>query len=132
MAAIARDLKYTEKDLVVKISKHFGIEIRNLIRSITNETFPALLESLQELDVENRIIKNNAAKRDDDEKPANLKFNKNNQKQNNNEGNNNNQNHFNKKPEYKRNNNAAPIQTIAEIHKVNNDDEILTTDEKND
>ena len=36
MAAFARDLNYSEKDLVTKISRHFGSDIKNLIRSRTN------------------------------------------------------------------------------------------------
>lgn len=54
MAAIARDLKYSEKDLVNKISRHFTKEVKSLIRSSANKTFVSLIEILQELDTENR------------------------------------------------------------------------------
>ena len=56
MAAIARDLNYSEKDLVSKISRHFGKEIKNLIRNTSNKTFAALLESLQEIDRGNEAV----------------------------------------------------------------------------
>ena len=116
MAAIAKDLNYSEKDLVNKISRHFTKEVKNLIKSTANKTFATLIETLQDLDNENKIRNRQNANNQNQEQK---KEDNNNKKPNNkNFGNSNFRNRNNdvdKKPEFKKNpqNN---ISVIADIH----------------
>lgn len=121
MAAIAKDLNYSEKDLVNKISRHFTKEVKNLIKSTANKTFATLIETLQELDNENKIRNRQNANNQNQEQKKEDNNNKkpNNVQNNKNFGNNNFRNRNNdvdKKPEFKRNQNQNNISVIADIH----------------
>lgn len=132
MAAIATDLGYNEKDTVTKVSKLFSFSIKSAIRGSQNKSLSYLLELLHEADNDIKLRKikegknkspNQSNKNDKKVEFCGNSNNKNNNNHNKNNGSNKNNNNSPKRHE---------IQAIAEIHKVNDDDEILQVEQENE